>query len=104
MLILPSSTLEVGMNQYRFLPKLIITAWIEKNIFRPKKAQFLFPAGKPLKDVTYRTYRRLAGKARLAEIEIHDAVRTEDFSVVEIQEMEIETFPESIFNQNSLGE
>jgi outer membrane lipoprotein-sorting protein len=76
--------------------------WIEKGSFHPLKAEFLTPAGKPLKLATYGGYRNLAGKERPGTIRIQDALRPDDVSVIEIGEMAVRSFPASTFNQNAL--
>ena len=79
-----------------------VRVWVEKSTYRPLKAEFLTPAGKPLKVAVYSGYMSLAGKIRPSEIRIRDAVRENESSTVKILSMEERAFPESIFNQNSL--
>lgn len=75
---------------------------IHKKTFRPIVADFLTPAGKPLKRATYSEYKKRLGKERPHLIRIQDAIRKDDVSEIRILDMQIKTFPASLFNQNSL--
>lgn len=79
-----------------------VRAWVDKKTYHPIRAEFLSLAGKILKRASYGDYKMLAGKLRPTTIEIQDAVRESDRSRLEIQEMDVREFPESLFNQNSL--
>jgi outer membrane lipoprotein-sorting protein len=80
-----------------------IRAWIDRKTYRPLKAEFLSVSGKPFKTATYQAYKTLAGLARPSEIVIADVVNANDRSTIRIMEMEVRTFPASVFNQNSLN-
>jgi outer membrane lipoprotein-sorting protein len=79
-----------------------IRVWIEKDNYRPVKAEFLSPAGKVLKIATYTGYRLLAGRERPGVIQIHDATREGEMSILRVLSMDVRKFQDSIFNQNSL--
>ena len=79
-----------------------IRAVIDKKSFHPLKAEYLSPAGKVLKFATFRAYKTIAGAVRPTEIEIVDATKPSDKSIVHILKMENEDFPDSLFNQNNL--
>ncbi|OFZ20537.1 MAG: hypothetical protein A2X94_10925 [Bdellovibrionales bacterium GWB1_55_8] len=79
-----------------------IRASIEPGTFHPIQAEFLSPSGKPLKLAKYAGFKPIAGRVRPTEIQIQDAVRENDRSVVKVLSMEPRQFPESLFNQNAL--
>ena len=79
-----------------------IRAVIEKGTYHPLRAEFLTPAGKPLKRAEYRGYQPLAGKDRPTIIHIEDAIRAADFSDIQIVEMTPRTFPASLFYPENL--
>ncbi len=80
-----------------------VRVWIEKATFRPLRAEYLTAAGKVLKLATYQGYGSMAGAERPLEIVIQDAVKPSDRSVIHIKNMQVKTFPASIFNKSSLG-
>ena len=79
-----------------------IRVWIQKDTFYPLKAEFLTLSGNTLKKASYENYHALAGRIRPSRIRIQDAVRADQVSLIEIQEMTVRNFPESLFNQNAL--
>ena len=79
-----------------------IRAWIEKGSFHPLRAEYLTPAGKPLKRAVYRRYAELAGSMRPSELHIEDALRPADYSDIRIVEIAPRQFPASIFYPENL--
>jgi outer membrane lipoprotein-sorting protein len=79
-----------------------IRAWIEKGSYHPLHAEFLTPAGKPLKRAEYRAYKALAGKDRPTVTHIEDAIRSGDYSDIQILEMTPRAFPASLFYPENL--
>lgn len=80
-----------------------LRVWIKKGSFHPTKGEYLTSAGKLLKKVRYQGYKELAGRVRPSQIIIHDAVREGQLSTINIQQMEVKNFPNSIFNKRELG-
>lgn len=76
--------------------------WVEKNSFRPLRAEYLTPAGKLLKKSQFREYRNIAGALRPTEIHIQDANNAEDASVIRILKLESKNSSDAIFNHNAL--
>ncbi len=79
-----------------------IRLWIEKGTYHPLHAEFLTPAGKPLKRAEYRAYKAIAGKDRPSVIHIEDALRADDYSDVQILEATPRQFPASLFYAENL--
>jgi outer membrane lipoprotein-sorting protein len=79
-----------------------IRVWIEKFTFYPKKAEYLSFAGKPLKLAFFSEYRTLAGKVRPSVLRIQDAVRPDEVSLIQIQDMVVKSYPAALFSQNGL--
>lgn len=78
-----------------------VRVWVDPKTNRPEKAEYLTPAGKPLKTAKFSDYKTLAGQIRPSMIEIEDAVKKDDRSVLKIESMETTEFPASLFNPNS---
>ncbi len=76
--------------------------WIEKNTFRPIKAEYLSLSGKPLKLATFSGYKLIAGKARPTVIKIENALNKTSFSTMNIIKMEIRKIPNRYFNKQNL--
>ena len=79
-----------------------IRLWIEKGTFHPLHAEFLTPAGMPLKRAEYRAYKPFGGVDRPSVIHIEDALRPGDFSDIQILEAVARQFPASIFYSENL--
>jgi outer membrane lipoprotein-sorting protein len=75
---------------------------VAKQTYRPLRAEYLTPAGKPLKRAEFRAYKPLAGKERPTVIHIEDALRAGDWSDITIVEATPRTFPASIFYAENL--
>jgi outer membrane lipoprotein-sorting protein len=80
-----------------------IRIWIEKGTFRPQRAEYLTRSGKVLKRARFGGYRELCGRERPTEIEIQDAVKPAESSVIEVLRMEVRQFPASLFTPEGLG-
>lgn len=76
---------------------------VEKNTFHPLYAEYLTVGGNPLKKAQFTGYRDLLGKQRPTEIRIQDAVRPDDRSVIKVVDMEVRSFPASMFSPDTLG-
>lgn len=79
-----------------------IKIWVEKKTFHPLRAEFLTVSGKVIKRARYQDYKELAGSIRPSEIEIRDAIRSDMFSIIKIESMQITSLKSSIFNQRNL--
>jgi outer membrane lipoprotein-sorting protein len=79
-----------------------IALWVERTSLRPTRAEFLALSGKVLKVGYYRGYRPVLGAERPMILEIHDAVRTTEHSVLEYLEMRKEDTPEAFFQRGYL--
>lgn len=76
---------------------------VEKGTFHPLYAEYLTVAGNPLKKAQFTGYKDLIGRQRPTEIRIQDAVRPDDRSVIKVLEMEVRSFPASMFVPENLG-
>lgn len=79
-----------------------LRVWIEKGTYHPSKAEFLTLSGKPLKNASYENYQLLAGGLRPSTIRIQDAIRPDQVSMLHLQDVKVQNFPEAVFNQNAL--
>ncbi len=79
-----------------------LRVWVEKGSFHPVRAEYLSSAGKVLKRASFRAYKELCGRVRPSEIAIHDAVKKDDHSVIQVLLMEVKTAPDSMFYPDNL--
>lgn len=79
-----------------------VRVFIEKGSFHPLRAEYLTSGLRPLKTATFRAYKDLCGKVRPSEILIQDAVRPDDQSVLQVQQMELRSFPSSMYQPENL--
>ncbi len=76
--------------------------WVQKKTFHPIKAEFLTASGKILKRAQYLDYKTLCGRVRPNRIVIADAIKQADQSTLKVLQMEVKTFPSSIFYPENL--
>lgn len=77
--------------------------WVEKNSFRPLRAEYLSLGGMILKRSQFREYKQIAGAVRPTEILIQDAKNAEDSSVIRILKLQPKNSSDAIFNHNALN-
>ncbi len=75
---------------------------IEKGSYHPLRAEFLTPAGMPLKRADFLAYKPISGKDRPSVIHIADALRAADYSDIQIVDAIPRQFPASIFYAENL--
>ncbi len=80
-----------------------LKVWVEKDSFRPKRAEYMTRAGKVLKKVKYGGYKTLAGRERPSKILIQDATKSNDQSIIKIRKMKVKSFPNSLYQKSELG-
>ncbi len=80
-----------------------LDVWVEKDSFRPLKANYLSVTGQTLKEASYLDYKLMAGKQRPTKIVIQDAIKKSASSILTILEMESRDFPQSLFTQGNLS-
>ncbi len=79
-----------------------IRLWVEKESYRPVKAEYLSLQDQPLKLAEFQEYKKLAGSIRPTQIKISDARKSTKFSVIKIKELTSENFNDSMFQQTNL--
>lgn len=79
-----------------------IRYWVERETFRPVKAEFYTPTGLLLKTARYRHYREILGAARPTEIQISDAIRAGALSRMIYSKLRREFLRDEIFHPTYL--
>jgi outer membrane lipoprotein-sorting protein len=79
-----------------------IRLWVAKKDFRPIKGEYLTQTGKPLKRISFREFRPMAGELRPVDMLIENAQKSDEKSILRILEMEAATFPAQHFTQSNL--
>jgi outer membrane lipoprotein-sorting protein len=79
-----------------------IRLWVARQTLRPIKAEFLALSGKLLKVGYYKGYRQVLDEERPMILEVHDAIRKGEYSVLEYAEMRREDTPEIFFQRTYL--
>lgn len=79
-----------------------IRYWVERETFRPVKAEFYTITGLLLKTARYRHYREILGTARPTEIQISDAVRAGALSRMIYSRLRREPLSDEIFHPTYL--
>ncbi|MBI5327623.1 MAG: outer membrane lipoprotein-sorting protein [Deltaproteobacteria bacterium] len=76
-----------------------INLWIEKETFKPIKAEFFALSGKLLKTGYYKGYKEILGKERPTIIEIHDGIKEPEISIMEYSNIKLEDTPDAHFQK-----
>ncbi len=76
-----------------------INLWVDRETLRPVKAEFLALSGKLLKVGYYKEYRWVLGQERPMLLEVHDAIKIEEYSVLEYLGMRLEDTPDIFFQR-----
>lgn len=75
---------------------------VAKAGYRPVHAEFLTSSGKVFKKLTYKGFKKLAGRVRPSELEILNTT-TDVKSTIKLLKVEPKGLPDSLFNQNNLN-
>ncbi|MFQ5901442.1 MAG: outer membrane lipoprotein-sorting protein [Thermodesulfobacteriota bacterium] len=76
-----------------------INLWIEKDTFSPIKAEFFALSGRLLKTVYYKGYKEVLGKEMPTILEIHDAIKEAEVSIMEYSNIKLEDTPDLYFQK-----
>ena len=79
-----------------------VVLWVEKDTFRPLKAEFYAISGRFLKTCSYEVYKTLAGEERPSRLMLTDAVIKGQYSVIEYDNMVVAEIPEKYFSKEYL--
>ncbi|MGC8765492.1 MAG: outer membrane lipoprotein-sorting protein [Brevinematia bacterium] len=81
-----------------------IILWVKKDNFVPIKATFFSLSGKELKTAYYSELKTLGGEERISKITIYDAIKKDNYSVIEFLNMEEKMVADKYFNIEFLME
>lgn len=76
---------------------------VARETYQPQKAEFYTQSGRLLKTAYYKNYSNILGKLRPQTMEIHDALRKGQYTVMEFSQMQIKNIPSSYFQQSYLN-
>jgi hypothetical protein len=76
--------------------------WVNKNNFHPYKAEFYSLSDKLLKTCRYEGYKPLLGKQRPTRLVMEDALKKDEVSTLEYDNMKLRELPERVFTKEYL--
>lgn len=76
-----------------------ISLWVEKDTFKPIKAEFFAISGILLKTAYYKGYKEILGRERPTILEIHDGIKESEISTLEYSNIKIENTPDAYFQK-----
>ena len=76
--------------------------WVDKEDFRPYKAEFYAASGRLMKTCRYTGYRRIEGIMRPTRLVMEDALRKGEQSVLEYSAMRTRKIPDKVFTKDYL--
>lgn len=77
-----------------------VVLWVEKETFKPIKAEFYAISGRLLKTCSYEDYKLLGNKIRPTRLTMTDAIIKNQKTVMEYGAMEIKPLPEKYFTKD----
>lgn len=77
--------------------------WVDRENFRPLKAEFYALSGNLLKIAHYRGYQELGGAVRPTQLIMQDALTHESHSLMEYSGMRLRNLPDKFFTKNYLN-
>ncbi|MBI3615865.1 MAG: outer membrane lipoprotein-sorting protein [Candidatus Omnitrophica bacterium] len=77
-----------------------VVLWVEKESFRPYRAEFYGLSGRLLKSCSYQEYRELGGRPRPTRLVMEDPIVKGKRSIIEYDQMNVEPLPEKYFTKD----
>jgi outer membrane lipoprotein-sorting protein len=77
--------------------------WVDRENFRPMKAEFYTLSNNLLKIAHYRGYQEMAGLIRPTQLIMQDALKDDAHSLMEYSNMQLRDIPERFFDRNYLN-
>lgn len=79
-----------------------ITYWVQKDTYHPDHAEFKSADGLVMKRSYYKDYREVLGVVRPHQILVEDALRKDNYTMMNYSDMALESLPESYFQKEYL--
>lgn len=79
-----------------------VLLWVERNTFRPRRAEFYAVSGRLLKTCRYEGYREVLGALRPTRLVIRDALCRGCVSVLEYRDIRRKELPDRLFTKHAL--
>jgi outer membrane lipoprotein-sorting protein len=76
--------------------------WVDKEDFKPLKAEFYGLSGRILKTCSYEGYQELGGRLRPSKLVMHDPVVKNRMSTIEYSRMDVAPLPDKYFTKNHM--
>jgi outer membrane lipoprotein-sorting protein len=76
--------------------------WVEKDTYRPHKAEFYALSGNLIKTAHYRDYVEMAGVERPSKLYMQDPLKSGSHSMMEYSNMQLRELPDRFFTHNYL--
>ena len=74
--------------------------WVDKENFKPLKAEFYGISGRLLKTCSYESYKELAGRKRPSRLIMHDPIVKGQMSTIEYGNMDVAPLPDKYFTKD----
>ena len=94
--VLELAAVDRGVTYHRVL------LWVDKNTYRPRKAEFYSLSNRLMKTCSYEDFREMAGKRRPTQLIMEDALRPGERSVLRYERMRLRDLPDKIFSKDYL--
>ena len=76
--------------------------WVNKDTFRPQKAEFYTLSGRLLKKARYENFKRLGGEIRPTRLVLVDTLREGEQSTLKYTNMKMRKLPDKVFTKDYL--
>lgn len=76
--------------------------WVNKDNYRPYKAEFYSLSNRLIKTCRYEAYRKTVGKLRPTRLILEDSLKKENRSVMDYSNMKLRKLPDKVFTKDYL--
>ena len=94
--VLELTAVDRGVTYHRVL------LWVSKANYRPHKAEFYSLSNRLMKSCTYENFKKMAGGVRPTRLVMKDALKPDDTSVLDYEDMKLRELPDKVFSKDYL--
>lgn len=87
---------ERGVTYHRVL------LWVNKANYRPHKAEFYSLSNRLMKTCSYENFEPMAGRSRPTRLVMRDALKSDDVSTLDYENMSLRELPDKVFSKDYL--
>jgi len=79
-----------------------VLLWVNKSNHRPRKAEFYSLSNRLMKACSYENFEKMAGGVRPTRLVMKDALKPDDISILDYEDMKLRDLPDKVFSKDYL--